>query len=282
MQEDYSMKNIEGRKSNGPKCFLITGMGHSGTRLMTKMLARHPEVSVPVSILNRVWEYTPLHDFFIRSMDLTSLETEQYVICFEELKLILNDYVKHVDPNKKFFVLKLPYYPLNCLQFFIDFFEKRIMLIYLNRPKAKIINSFIHKGETRMLFSAGSDEFIRQLKKLNVGYRQKNLNTRDVRRLLSDLVDHVESKVDAWDVLHPDSKFLRINIEPFATDRAYLSDVLMQMGLSGENISSMLSVVQSDRLLVKFTSKLRENVLSSIIIFLKRIMKILVTTQATR
>lgn len=56
---------------------LITGVGHSGTRLVVQMFGKHPDVSVPSSILNAVREYEPLHQFFIKSMDLTPLSGEK-------------------------------------------------------------------------------------------------------------------------------------------------------------------------------------------------------------
>jgi len=115
---------------NKKTCILTSGSGHSATRLLVRMLSQHPDVYVPLSCLNQVCEFIPLHRFFIESMDQTPLSSEEYIINEKELKFILDSYMYNIDSSKPLFVLKQPYYPLNCLSFFVNYFEKNSFLIY--------------------------------------------------------------------------------------------------------------------------------------------------------
>jgi len=239
------------------KCILITGVGHSGTRLVMQMFARHPEVCVPFSILNRVEEYTPLHQFFIKSMDSTPLDSNQYAIDFEELHSILASYMLNIDTQRGYFVLKLPYYPLNCLDFFVHFFKGNIVFLLVRRLKNRIMESFVSRGEDKSLFLSNPVEFTRQIKKIDVSRREKYLTTKDFSSFLEDMIDYVEEKVKRWDRDHPDMKFVDIDIEQFATSKDYLYNVLTNLGVSVAPIDQMLSIVNKNRLLWQFTGRLR-------------------------
>jgi len=239
------------------KCIFITGMGHSGTRLVTQMLNKHPDVSVPMSILNRVAEYSPLHQFFINSMDQTPLDSTSYNINSSELRSVLDAYMSNVDKNKQWFVLKLPYYPLNCLDFFVEYFKHNLVLINVKRPKAKVVNSFLSKGEGQSLFLANPVERKRQVKKLDLSIRKNHLASRDAKAFFDDLYDHTESKVVDWNHDHPEMPFFDIDIEKFATSKEFLRETLQALGLRVNFEDQMLTVVDKNRLLIKFTRKLR-------------------------
>lgn len=230
------------------RCILITGVGHSGTRLVTEMFAKHPDVSVPLSILNSVQKFTPLHRFFIRSMDLTPLSSSEYVIDEDELQFLLESYMLHIDKHSMCFAIKMPYYVLNCLDFFVDYFSGNCFLIWVTRPKDKIVRSYLRRGEDKLFFS-NPDEFIRQIKKLDVESRKKYLTSKDPTGFFEELVDQCERKRWEWDQTHPSLRFLQIDIEELATDRGYACEVLQQLNLSHGPVDDMMSVVDEDRLL---------------------------------
>lgn len=256
-----------------PKCIFITGMGHSGTRLVTHMLSKHPDISVPLSILNRVAEYTPLHQFFIDSMDQTSLDSAQYNINTDELRAILDTYMAKIDTSKQYFVFKLPYYPLNCLDFFVKYFQENIVLLNVRRPKQKVINSFLHKGEDRSLFLDNEVERTRQIKKLDLSVREKHLTSHDAAGFFADLYDHTEAKMADWSQRHPELPFFDIDIEKFATSKEFLSETLQSLGLPTNYEDQMLAVVNKNRLLVKFTGKLRRFIPPAIVSWGSRIVR---------
>ncbi|MBN2305158.1 MAG: hypothetical protein JXQ72_11805 [Anaerolineae bacterium] len=230
-------------------CILITGMGHSGTRLLVHMLAEHPDVSVPVLSLNPVAEFRPLHRFFIRSMDLTPLYAADYTIDREELRFILDAYLHNVDSGKAHCVLKLPYYPLNCLDFFVDYFGGEIVLMFSQRPVEKVVKSFLNRGEDRLFFEDSPDEIMRQVKKLDLAQRKRFLAEPDPSEFFRALADRCDDLRTRWDTAHPDHRFIDVDIEQIATSRPYLTGLLEQLGLSTAPIDALLSVVDADRLL---------------------------------
>ena len=247
------------------KCIFITGMGHSGTRLMSQMFSKHPDISVPLCILNNVHEFTPAHEFFKYSMDKTPLNDQKYHIDFDELAFIMDAYMDKIDESKKFYIFKLPYYPLNCLDFFIKYFENNIVLLNVKRPKDKVINSFISKGEGEALYLSDAFEFYRQLKKLDLVGRKKHLVSRDPQEFFCDLYDYTESKVCEWNNENPSLKFMDIDIEKFASSKEYLAGFLADTNLSGDHLDEMRSVVDKGRLFVKFTGKVKRMLPRSVI-----------------
>jgi len=234
------------------KCLLITGMGHSGTRLATKMLAEHPDVFLPE--LNRVSEYTPLHEFFIDSMDRTDIDSG-YVIDTDRLQSILESYLRLI-PNIDFFILKLPYYPLNCLNSF-KFFNP--IFINIKRPKHKVIKSFKNKGEDKSLFIK---ENIRQIKKLPIHLRHKHKGSKDAESFFSDLYDHVQNLT---------KDFIQIDIEQFATDKDYITKILKELGIYPCCEERMMKVVNKNRLLKNTKRHLRKIIPPQIISWLVNI-----------
>jgi hypothetical protein len=236
------------------RAILITGVGHSGTRLVVQMLARHPHVSAPSQILNAVQEYTPLHQFFIKSMDLTPISAEEYAIDASDLAFVLDSYMLAVDQSNECFVIKMPYYPLNCLEIFLDYFAGNISLVYTKRPKEKIVKSYLRRGQDRYFWDPV--EHIRQVKKLGLEDRKQYLAIKDPEGFFGDLVTHSEAKCSKWNQSNPQHRLIELDIEQFSTSRQYVSGILHQLGLSAEPIDEMLAVVNVDRLL-KGKSRIR-------------------------
>jgi len=229
------------------QCILVTGVGHSGTRLVVQMFTKHTDVSVPVSMLNAVQEYEPLHRFFIEAMDVTPISADKYVIDRNDLTFILDSYVSGIDISKKYFVIKMPYYPLNCLEMFVDYFNGNVSLVYVDRPKEKIVKSYLRRGEDR--YFSSPVERIRQVKKLGLEGRKRYLASGDVVSFFDELVVHSATKRRRWDQDNPDHTFIQVDIEQFSTSREYLGGVLQELGLSRDPIDEMLSVVNASRLL---------------------------------
>ena len=224
---------------------------------MLQMFSRHPDIAVPLPILNRVEEFPPLHEFFIASMDLTAMETDQYQIDFAQLSSILDRYMSQVDKTKKTFVLKMPYYPLNCLEFLTKYFHGQIVFLNIQRPLNKIIYSFVQKGEDQSIFLNNSKEFGRQIKKLDPKARQKHMHKKDFAMFVADLQTDIDHKIAQWNKAHPTQPFINVDIEQFATSAEYLRKILTFLDLSTQYQDEMMSMVNKSRLFLKFTGKLK-------------------------
>lgn len=231
-----------------PKCILITGMGHTGTRLVEDMFARHPEVSVPLSILNRSKEFPPLHKFFINSMDITPMDSDNYMIDESGLRIIIEDYLQHIEKQKKNFILKMPYYPLNCLDFFLNYFNGNISFVYVTRPKEKIINSFVRRNQDKTLFN-NPKELSRQLKKLNVKQRNECANCKNATLILEEQIKYCDLKRQDWDKNYPNARFIEINVESWVTSREYVFEILGTLNLTTDSIDDIMSIADKNRLL---------------------------------
>jgi len=250
-------------------CLLITGVGHSGTRLLVNMLSHHPNIDVPFGILNNVKEFYPLHQFFVNSMDNTSLHSEKYEIDNNELKFIIESYISEVDCTKNYFVIKLPYYPLNCLNFFYKFFEGNIKFLYTKRPKEKIVKSFLRRNEDRLYFS-DPQELNRQVKKLNADRRRRfltqlNNSNKNNRDYFYELVNHSNEMKKRWNGQNPEDEFLDIKIEKFATNSSYISNILQELDLPQKYIDEMKGEVNESRLI--------GGLLQNVIDYVKRFVK---------
>jgi hypothetical protein len=212
------------------------------------MFAKHPQVSVPIASLNSVQEFYPLHGLFIKFMDATPLHSETYAIDEDELRLMLDAYMLNIDQSKSNFLLKLPYYPLNCLDFFVDYFEGNITLLFPRRPIEKVVQSFVRRGEDKKFFD-DPHEFIRQVKKLEVERRKEFLASKDAEGFFREMGRYCDDKRREWDMKHPENQFIEIDVEQVASSRDYLTALLHKLNLSTDCVDDMLSVVDQERLL---------------------------------
>lgn len=230
------------------KCILVTGLGHAGTRLVNRMLAKHPSVSVPLDALNHVSEFPALHRIFIESMDATPLYSDSYAIDEQELRFILDSY-QTLLADAPFHTLKMPYYPYNCLDEMRDYYDGHIAFVSVNRPIDKIVRSYQRRGEDRRYFVEDSRELLRQIKKLPVDARQSHLARRDPPAFFRALAEHADSIRDAWSHANPAHAFIEVEIERFATTEAYARSILEQLGISPDPAVEMLEIVEEQRLM---------------------------------
>lgn len=231
-------------------CILITGMGHSGTRLLVQMLAKHPDVAVPLDVLNDVQEYIPLHWFFVQAMDRTPLYSDEYWLDPDELAYILEAYIQTTEADKPYFVLKMPYYPLYYLDFFSDYFGDRLKLLFTRRPIEKVVHSWLKPGSN--LFFYQFEEIARQAKKLAVAERQQILSELSQQKgegFFHALETRCDSLRDGWNIYHPDNPFLTLDMEQLAKSRDYQLELINFLGLSTTHLDAMTSVIDYDRLL---------------------------------
>lgn len=230
------------------KCILITGTGHSATRMLVHMLARHSQVAVPTSSLNYVQEFYPMHRLFIDYMDATPLHAKDCSINVEELRFLLDAYMGAIDTTKPYFVLKLPYHPLTCLDIFVDYFKGNLILANAKRPVEKIIQSFVRRGEDQHFFD-DPVEHLRQVKKLDPQRRGYYLTHKDPANFFREVDRFVDAKVQEWQSRYPDMPCVQIDVEQVALSRDYLVELLGRLGLSTGDADRMLEVVDRSRLL---------------------------------
>lgn len=231
------------------KCILVTGPGHSATRLLVQLFNRHPDVSVPMSSLNSVAEFLPIHRYFISVMDRTRLHSEEYAIDPGELKLLMDAYRLNTDPSRKFLLFKLPFYPLLCLDWFSDYFGGEVAFLYCKRPMEKIVKSFLDRGEDQLFFHHGDDEILRQVKKLPVGRRACYLATSDAPAFFAELVQECDRLRQNWDAQHPLQRFIEVDVEALTQGGDHLERLLIELGLDTRHSRDMLNVIDSRRLL---------------------------------
>jgi hypothetical protein len=230
------------------KCILVTGLGHSGTRLVNRMLARHAAVEAPVEALNHVSEFPALHQFFIDSMDATALHSDAYAIDQDELTFILDSYQTLLSGEANH-TLKMPYYPLNCLGAFSDYYQGNIAFVWVDRPIDKIIRSYERRGEDELYFEKDSRELFRQVKKLPRQSRQEHLARRDPPTFFRALAKHADACRERWNGDNPEHAFVEVDIERFATSETHIRSVLDALGLSPVRAAEMLEIVEAERLL---------------------------------
>jgi hypothetical protein len=246
------------------QCILVTGMGHSATRLLVQLLCRHPDVSVPLAQLDPVQEFRPLHMWFVRAMDQTPLHSSEYWIDEDELRLVLRAYEANVDPDRAAFVIKQPYYPLYYLDFFAREYAGRLHLVYTERPIEKVIRSWQRASGDWFFFEG--PELLRQAKKLHPDDRARyltDLATKNSTGYLRAVERHSVALRDAWSAAHPELPFTTVDMERLSHDDGHLREILNVLGLSAEPAAQMLEILDRDRL-VKGKQRRGKSVLRSV------------------
>lgn len=236
---------------NHSKCLLITGMGHSGTRLLVDILGSHPDVWKP-----EPKEFSPLHCFFIQVLDSTPIYASDYVIDYNELEFIMDAYLEQVDTHKRFHLLKLPYYPLMCLDFLMEYYQGNIEFLFTNRPIDKIIGSYMRRGEDYTIFRS---HVVGQVKKLSVEQRKGILAkpvVSNAGRFFQELHRRCLQLRDDWDSLHPEQSFVEVDIEKISQSKQYLINILNKIGLDSAQFpcDAINEVVQIERLMHPYKS----------------------------
>lgn len=248
---------------------LVTGAPHSGTRLLQNMLAKHSDIAVPSHILNKVGEFYPLHVYFMNMINATSLHNQDYYFDFEELAFILDSYMQEVDNTKPFAVLKMPYYPLNCLEFLHDYFNNRLTVLYTSRSVEKVVSSYSRRG-AEVIFNKNPQEHIRQVKKLPVELRRKYLTEGNKNKLIQKIIEETEQKKTYWNQANPGKEIITVHASELAKSPDYFKQLLKDTGIPVKDMDEIYSVLNKDRLMVgtsvkikdvfwKYWSRLKEN-----------------------
>jgi len=231
------------------KYFFVTGPGHSGTRLLLRMLARHPEISVPEHILNEVAEYDPLHQFFTESLIKTPIHSGSYAIDEEELSFIIDAYIAACDSSRPFCAIKMPYYPMNCLDFFFSYFHDKVQFVYCSRPVEKIVKSFVSRDEDKLFFKWRPQAIAIQIKKLPVSQRRHFLSNLDAPEFFKALVEHDLSMRDKWNVENPDRQFVAVDMQTVTAAEDECRRFLRALDVDDSCAVDMLQIVNRERLM---------------------------------
>ncbi len=155
------------------KNIIISGMGHTGTRMLVDFFSQFDEIYVPKNYLNGANEFGKLHKFFIKSMDNISFKSDEYFLNKKELFEILDEY--YSLNKKKITVLKMPFYSLVFNKYLKEYFDNNYIIINSTKSFKTIYNSFEKRNEVN-LFMNNSEEMIRQLKKVNASFRLNYLD----------------------------------------------------------------------------------------------------------
>lgn len=232
-----------------PSCILVTGVGHSGTRLMVNMLAKHPDVDAALPYLTQERELRALHRYFIRMMEQTPVYSATYHLDETELRFVLDAYLELFAADAQHIVIKMPYYPLNLMDFFVDYFEGRIQFVYTRRPPEKVVKSFLNRGEGKLFFHQTTEEMYTQVKKLPVERRGHYLVSADAPAFFHELTVHTDGLHDHWNERSPNNRFVDVDMERIAQSTAYLIDIFGQLGLSVADAGEILEEANVERLL---------------------------------
>ncbi|ESQ17127.1 MAG: hypothetical protein N838_20405 [Thiohalocapsa sp. PB-PSB1] len=236
------------RNPERARCILITGPGHSATRLLVQMLARHPQVSVPTDGLNGVGEFEPLSQSFRAMLDRMSLADSSYPIDQRELDLILDAYRRRCDPGRPFFLLKKPFFPLICLPQLLDLLGDNTVLLYNRRPADKIVRSFVARGEHEALRRDQSGMLLRKAKRLDPAARLDWLVSLDPVEYFERYVQRCDGLFRSWNSAHPEHPLHEVDVERLAASEAYLRNLLAAIGLDPAPAAAMRTVIDQPRL----------------------------------
>lgn len=229
------------------KALLVTGAPHAGTRLVQKMLGRQPQVSFPEALLNPVGEFQPLHQYFVQVMDRTPLHADTYAFDFDELRFLLDAYLQAADSRPPFVLIKMPYYPLNCLDFFYDYFDE-LQVVFAQRKTEHIISSFQRRGEDIRYFSNPA-EHMRQIKKLPLIQRRYFLAHADAVAIFRAITETTTEKMNQWNQQHPDKEIVKVDTSQLARSPGYFGEILSQLGIHEANLNASYAELNKKRLM---------------------------------
>lgn len=250
-----------------PSCIIVSGLGHSGSRLVVDLLASHPEVSVPLDDLNEPREYPALHTYFINTVDRTKMHEAEYNFDKDELFFLLDSYLKNVDRSKPYTVIKFPFYLLWCFDALHEYFQGNVSLIYNYRDLDKIKASFYRRGENQFLFLKDQFELSRQIKKLSPKYRSRHLGKLDLPAYLEDLSTCTQEWRDRCAEKWPNIPIVNFDADIIASNPGEWGSILDIIGLSREGLEESIKIIDVKRLANSWTSKL--SVRSALLILAK-------------
>jgi len=176
---------------------LITGPAHSGTRLLVDLFKNNKNFYLPKNKLNSVNEFNKLHKYFIECADNTDLNSEDWEIDKTKLFNILDEYYyDNINLKITNTVLKMPYYPLRCIDYFQDYFKKNLVVLYAHKKFEQIYKIHSKRNEVNKYMN-NTIEMNRQLKKVNVidrlKYIQSKRTDKDKLNFFYDIYKFIEN-----------------------------------------------------------------------------------------
>ena len=233
-----------------PTCILITGIPHAGTRLLVQILNEHPDVSVPLDILDYVMEHSQIIYYYTRIMDATPIYSSEYVFDEDEMRFFMDMYKQSVDLSKPYYVFKAPIYPMMWLDWLVDYFEGKVKLVYTTRSPERIFQSFVNKGQDELIFWRKNDNAMmsRFIKYLPPDRRMYYLATYDKRAYFYEMIEYYDSACANWNSKHPELPFTVFDIEKVTASRDSLSQFVQDLGLDEARLDTMFELVDHERL----------------------------------
>lgn len=225
---------------------LVTGPTHGGTRLLAKVLARHPEIAAPSSEdLSVAEDYRWLHVFFIDAVSEMGLHEEGPPVDEDELAFVLDAY-EQVCGEGRYGLVKMPNYPLMAREAFENVLDLA-MVVYTSRPWDEILASKRKRGrEVRMV--EDHQRFVQQTKKCLPEDRARVLNAHDFETLHEAQMEATRARFEAWRQADAGPTVTQLDAHELASRREALAEMLDELGLSRQPVDRMLDVVDEDRL----------------------------------
>jgi hypothetical protein len=233
-----------------PTCILITGIPHAGTRLLVQMLNEHPDVSVPMRVLNPVMEHAEVVHYFHRIMDATPMHSSEYLFDDSEMRFYMEMYKQTVDLSKPYYVFKAPIYPMLWLDWLVNYFEGQVKMVFTTRSSEMVVKSFVNKGQDKAIFWRKDDNVMmtRFMKHLPPDRRMHYMATYSAREYLYEMIEYYESLRANWDANHPELPFVIADVENVTATPDSLRQFIQSLGLREVRIDSMYKLVDHDRL----------------------------------
>lgn len=227
---------------------LVSGLGHSGTRLMACMLGVVDAISVPSHLLNEVAEYQRLHDCFIEMLDRTSVEASTYRVDEPRLKELIDDYV---GQGEGWVVLKMPVYPLLILEQILDAVDRPVRLVVVERQFEHVVRSYRRRLED-LYYSRHPDERRRWIMRLPVEKRRQSIDGKKTfETLLREVKEHLDSQIRKCHRAGLVKRTAVVPIEPWVLSERTRRCVLERLGFDGQRVTEMGKLANPERLLEK-------------------------------
>lgn len=225
------------------KCILVTGISHAGTRLLVRMLHAHPHVQNYPDILNGVAEYAPLHKFFMAEMGKMSMEDERLVVGQKGLYAVLDEYTSHFRDHDTV-VVKMPFYPLDCLDLFEGYFGS-LKVVYAERSVEGIRGSWVRRGEDVFVKPPHSAH---HLKKTLLSDRRRIKDSQNLEEFIRAMAVRDLRRLREWDKAHPLNPSCVVRIEQLSVSDEAAKKMLTELGLSTMYAAEMLKMIDVERL----------------------------------
>ncbi|HMQ49217.1 MAG TPA: hypothetical protein PKA00_17275 [Saprospiraceae bacterium] len=217
------------------KGVLVTSsVGHSGTRLIVEMLGKHTDVFYPKERLNHVNEHDFLHQFFLEKIKNTPINKELKIENYEELEFLLNMYGKGHNPGQAM-LLKLPFYPLCCLDSLDEYFDD-FKIIYLNRKIDNVLKSFLDRNEDQHFWGNAAKRY-ESIKMLGLKDRELLMNEPRFENFIKSFPTYGEKKIKEFESSKKENtnKILQVQVESISNSIDEILLIFKFLGLKVDN-----------------------------------------------